>query len=506
MVKKEAVGVVISTFEGPSPSNLSFVVTSEEAVPVRKDQFVSIPFEDGELIARITNLRKTNKYYERAESVKHYGEKAGMSNLFPIDSWQYLIADALPLGVYKDRIARPTFPVSPGNKVYIVDDAVLGNFLGLEKGGLNIGKVEHHNLDAEISLTSMLRKHLAILSISGGGKSYLTSVLLEELLDRKKNEGRIGVIVFDIHGEYTGFADGLYQEKVGIIDASRIKIPIPKLRISDFFSMMPSLTEAQERELYRIMKPLWDDHWKNANTFDLKEIIEAVEASEETQDATKNALIGKLRKLKNMRLFGPHAEPPIDKLISPGIATIIDLSKIESHMAKQIIVYYLSKELFALRKKGKVPPYLEVVEEAHNFIPEGVSRDRAIARGILETVAREGRKFYASLCLISQRPKRLDNTILSQCNSQIILRITNPYDLKHISESCEGITTDTSNSITTLRVGEAVIIGEAVRHPVFIKVRTRKSPEPAHSTNMEEAAKIFEEKNKNDLADARAFL
>ncbi len=149
------------------------------------------------------------------------------------------------------------------------------------------------------------------------------------------------------------------------------------------------------------------------------------------------------------------------------------------------------------------------LEEAHNFIPEGASSSDVPTKGVFETIAREGRKFLCSLVIISQRPIKLSTTVLSQCNTHIIMRITNPYDLGHIGQSSEGITNNTLKSLTSLQVGEALIVGEAVRYPVFIKVRKRESWEKKAS-NMERQAKEFEEflfSSKKEIKDVKdAFI
>ena len=164
--------------------------------------------------------------------------------------------------------------------------------------------------------------------------------------------------------------------------------------------------------------------------------------------------------------------------MSPGKLTIIDLSREIDKKKKQIILYYFANKLFRARMEhNSVPPFTLVVEEAHQYAPEMASRENALAKNILETIAREGRKFGASVWLISQRPVKLSTTILSQANTHIILRITNPYDLKHIGESSEGLDQNSINMITSLRVGEALIVGEASSYPVFFKVRKRKSQE-----------------------------
>jgi hypothetical protein len=80
----------------------------------------------------------------------------------------------------------------------------------------------------------------------------------------------------------------------------------------------------------------------------------------------------------------------------------------------------------------------------------------------------------ACLCLISQRPKKLSTTALSQTNSKLILNIKNPYDLKHLMDSSEAITKEYTDMISSLGVGEMLLMGNAVNYPVFIKVRERK--------------------------------
>ncbi len=88
-------------------------------------------------------------------------------------------------------------------------------------------------------------------------------------------------------------------------------------------------------------------------------------------------------------------------------------------------------------------------------------------------IAREGRKFMACLCLISQRPKKLSTTALSQCNSKMVLNIKNPYDLKHLMDSSEAITKEYASMISSLGVGEMLLMGNAVNYPVFLEVRER---------------------------------
>ncbi|MBN1940919.1 MAG: ATP-binding protein, partial [Candidatus Diapherotrites archaeon] len=165
-----------------------------------------------------------------------------------------------------------------------------------------------------------------------------------------------------------------------------------------------------------------------------------------------------------------------------------------------------SRRLFYDRRSKTIPPFLLVLEEAHQLVPEKASEENALSRSIIRTIAREGRKFGASLCLVSQRPVQLDTTALSQCNTHIILRITNPYDLKHIGESSEGLDSRATDMITSLRVGEALIVGEATHYPLFFKVRLRKSAESRHEQTLEQSAIDFESASETSDSEAKEFL
>jgi len=113
-----------------------------------------------------------------------------------------------------------------------------------------------------------------------------------------------------------------------------------------------------------------------------------------------------------------------------------------------------------------------VMEEAHNYCPQiGVAK----STGILKTIAAEGRKFGLGLCVVSQRPAKVDKNILSQCTTQIILKVTNPNDLKAISNSIEGLTEGMEEEIRELAIGEALITGGAVAAPMVVKTRVRET-------------------------------
>ena len=507
------IGTVISTPDSPNPAKVSFVVDSSE--PVHRGQFVEMEYSEGTLIALVNNVIKTNRYFERADSVKEF-ESNGLSlnEQFPSSEWEFLVAETRPLGVFTETLTkRSTFPLSPGTKVRIATEKNLKKFFHFEENGLYLGKVEYHETDVKINLTRMLQKHIAILAQSGAGKSYFTSVLLEELLNRKPEQGRIATIVLDVHGEYTSFAEPVtdkkyvdYSSKTKLVNARNIRIGASKLSAGMFSSILPGLSAPQKRDLGRVIQTLQKKMKEGLGPYSLNDLRKELSKDEQVKDATEKVLNSWFAELDSLNLFAETDSPSIEDLVEPGKMTVIDLSDIINLKKKQIMVNYFANKLFFLRRKKSIPPFLLILEEAHQFIPQNVSKEGAISRSILETIAREGRKFGASLCLISQRPIQLSTTILSQCNTNIILRITNPYDLKHIGESAEGMDSRSLDMITVLRVGEALILGEATGFPLFFKVRKRNSMESKHEKSLEDSAKEFESNAEEKENEARQFL
>jgi len=458
----------------------------------------------------VDNIIKTNRYYARAESVV---EAENLEGLFPIDEWEFLMGEATPLGVIADVVRRPTLPPSPGALVEEVDRKLLSSFLGLSEDGITIGNVLHHDIPASFSLNKLFQKHLAILAMSGAGKSYLTSVMIEELLNRSREQGRPSLVIFDVHGEYVGFAEkppSGYEDFSGRCIAVRdVVIPAPELSAREISLFVP-MSPAQVSELSKLLKEM------EGKRYNFEELADYVSRSK-INPKTKEALVRWLVDLHSTGLFGEEEkiiawrenEKPevyrLRELLRPGVGVIIDLSKYIDAKSRHIIALWIAKKIFNMRRRDEIPPTIIFLEEAHNFIPEGVSREAAPAKSIFETIAREGRKFLCSLVVISQRPLRLSTTVLSQCNTHIIMRITNPYDLRHIAESSEGITGRTLDSITTLQVGEALVVGEASRYPVFIRVRERRSWEKK-SADMESEAKRFEERMEGEEAEREDYM
>jgi hypothetical protein len=496
-------GTVISTFDSPTTNAFSFVISNNS---VRKGQFVQTKTEDGLLIGMVVEVTRANRYFERPESVAEYEKEAPISSSFPTEEWEYIVANVRPFGIFeKNALMRNTFPAAPGQKVFSADDETLGKFLGFADNGMNVGSIPNHNVEAKVGMNKLFQKHLAVLALSGAGKSYTTSVILEELLDRKKEDGRVATVVIDPHGEYASFKNGEYANRTTVIKGEDIRIAFMGVSPYTLAEWMPNATAPQRREMVRVICDMKKEADEKRTFPNLNDLIDKIESSSISENI-RLPLLAWISEIRRLGIIGRRDNPKIEEIALPGRLTVLDISDIDDLRKKQIIVSYFARKLFSLRKKGEIPPFVLFVEEAHNFVPESVKMESCLSKGIIEKIAREGRKFGASMCLISQRPVRLSTTALSQCNTTIIMRVTNPYDVDHIGRSCEAMDKGMLQSITTLRVGEALIIGEAVNHPVFFKVRRRRSQESLKGRSMEDMAKEFEGRDEKKVLKVEAFL
>ncbi len=152
--------------------------------------------------------------------------------------------------------------------------------------------------------------------------------------------------------------------------------------------------------------------------------------------------------------------------------TILDLSGIPSEIMSSIsgtllkIVY--DGLFWGVNTKvgGKSQPLLIVLEEAHSYLKSG---ENSISSRTVQMIAKEGRKYGVGLLLVTQRPSELDETVLSQCGTMIALRMNNSKDRGHIKSAVQDELQSMVDLLPSLRTGEALISGEAVKIPSRVK-------------------------------------
>jgi DNA helicase HerA-like ATPase len=149
--------------------------------------------------------------------------------------------------------------------------------------------------------------------------------------------------------------------------------------------------------------------------------------------------------------------------------TIVDLSGIPSEILN-VVVSVLCRMTFDLALYAdRAMPMMLVCEEAHRYVPQNPDLGFEPTKRALARIAKEGRKYGVSLCVVSQRPSELAAEILSQCNTTFALRLTNQKDQDYVrsimSESALGLL----DFLPSLRNAEAIAVGEGVSVPVRIR-------------------------------------
>ena len=180
--------------------------------------------------------------------------------------------------------------------------------------------------------------------------------------------------------------------------------------------------------------------------------------------------------------------------------SILDLSAVPSSITQAIsgsILKIIYDALFwgqATRVGGKMQPLLIVLDEAHAYLKAG---EDSISSRTVQSISKEGRKYGVGLLLVTQRPSELDETVLSQCGSIVALRMTNSKDKAHVSAAMQDELREMADILSSLRTGEAIVSGEAVRIPSRIKFfqspNAHKSADPIASKLWTQIAPAAEE-------------
>lgn len=344
----------------------------------------------------------------------------------------------------------------------------------------------------EIPVNEVAATHLAILASTGSGKSYTASVLLEEML---KPATRASVLVFDPHGEYDSLdqmcdhpdfegADG-YRPSVEIRQPDQLSVKLADLTYADFHSIL----DPTER-MSSVLSDAYDD-LRGEDAFTIQELEDACHRNHPSGEAS--GLKWRInRNLRQSDFFDAYDRLDLDALVNPGQVTVLRLDGL-SQRDQQVMAAVLLRKLYAGREAVVVGdpddvqtpiehPVFTLFEEAHRFAPDGDSQ----ALSIIRQINSEGRKFGIGTGLISQRPSKLDQTVLSQCGTQITMQIKNPNDQQAIRDSVESASAAVLDELPGLTKGQAILSGDAVNTAVLTKIRGRHTEHIAESLSADQ--------------------
>lgn len=417
------------------------------------------------------------------------------------------------IGYFSKRLGdfiNPRIPPDPGDSVKLASAETLADMLSPKRlgdtGSAHIGSLltrAPNEVPVVLSVKDVVSTHLAILASTGSGKSYTAGVLIEEML---RPYNRAAVLIVDPHGEYKTMSsiqgdeqfsapDG-YRPEVQLFTPEKIKVRFSTLTEGDVKYLLPEGTSDKMLHfLSQAFRSLTDrlraegkrDYLYNYQ--DLREEVAKQQYGKEDQSAGDGGNVSSIQGLlwrldsrfdRPDSIFHAHEHIELGDLYRPGRVTILDLSDIEQSL-QQVIVGTLLRRVNKAREltvrehvdKGENflnYPVFTLLEEAHRFAPAGAS---VVSTHVLKQILSEGRKFGVGIGLITQRPGKLDQDVLSQCMTQIIMRIVNPIDQQTIAQSVEGAGRTMLAELPALTKGQAIISGVGINTPVMCRIRPR---------------------------------
>lgn len=492
--------------------HFTFIANPKRGLP-RFGEFLMVKNRDGdEVLAILKSVRNINWLMEAGKGSYDYVEKT--VNVFSrgvLDKSEAILATAKVVGVLRrangeflNRPAPNRVPIKPGERVYLAKDEDLEKIFS--RGHIRIGRlIARKSIEVGLDANRLVSRHFAVLAVTGAGKSNTIAVLTREIVNNVNGT----VVILDPHGEYVRLSwPGARVNPIkATIDPGRIRpgelagmlgIAENATQQRRFLSIAyytvkhemieEGLTPGGREFLERLRDKVED--WIKASENNMKEItyidhrgrpvMRKLKANDRDSLIRVSDYINEF--LRDFEEFiGPN---DLLSELKPGFANVINLSGMEEEQMIALASFLLRgimktrveyirvsdrKEMRRIAEEypALTKPLLVIVEEAHIFAPRNEGNP---ASKWLGKIAREGRKFGIGLGIVSQRPKKLDDDILSQTNTKIILKLVEPNDQRYVQQASEQISEDLLGDIASLGVGEAVVVGYAITIPVMVKI------------------------------------
>jgi len=372
-----------------------------------------------------------------------------------------------------------------------------------QAASIKIGSLfQEDSVPARLLVDDLLAKHFLVVGSTGSGKSSAVTCILQRLLS---DHAHAHVVILDIHNEYSAAFGGLvepisldtfslpfwmldfpemcaalvqrdahYDAEVEILSDA---VVVAKKRYNDSAtSRSGALRKAEANVVITVDTPTpfrmsdvvsWLDEQlgrleRTQFTLPYRRLKQRIEGL--VSDQRYGFMFGSLSVQDTMgevlaRLFRvPGEGRPI---------SVIDLSTVPPEIL-DVVISVISRLAFdlAVWSKGGLPMLL-VCEEAHRYAPAG---DKFVpTRQALSRIAKEGRKYGLSLALVTQRPSELDATILSQCGTAIVLRLSSEKDQEVIRGSTYEGLVDLVDFLPLLGDREAIVLGQGVSMPMRVR-------------------------------------
>ncbi len=507
----------IGTTKGPGESAGDFtIVTPDREGAVKIGEFIYY-WDDVEdvrrrIFGRVASRTHLKLYPDAfmADPATPPGEVARILGFESADSELYEVNVSI-MGHFSETMGfvNPRIAPRPGLPVYLAEPQTLAQILSSknpgETGAVHVGSLLTR-ADGEVPVSmdadEFANTHLAIIAGTGAGKSYLAGVIVEELL-RPNNAA--AVLIIDPHEEYDTLdqipnisafrrsdPEIEYRPEVKIFREGEFVVRRNVMHHDDILYLLGDVSTPQRVIARRALGSLRNKNWIFDDLLGAVEKVDVARLSggrsdqdgQEDYRSSKQALTFKLQDTLGRRgAFDDYKHTDMQALLRPGRCSVLQVGGMDRR-SQQIVVATILRRAFEGRqqtKRGETDPQDELhvpfpifvlIEEAHRFAPPGGG---VATSNLLAEILAEGRKFGMGIGLITQRPGKLDQDVLSQCMTQCIMRIVNPVDQNAVASAVESMGRDLLAELPALSKGQAIVSGGAVNTTVLCRVRQRET-------------------------------
>lgn len=461
------------------------------------------------IYAYVGRLRMKSEYNkERGITIDESNEGRILeADLFGEAEWFSKIEEGKEEWILSFERGVAQFPL-PTQKIYLTPSTEL-KFIygGISESSIVIGEhVGSANTPCLANLNELIGKHTAILGSTGSGKSGCVAAILHAILDfgkqKELEKWNPQIIILDPHNEYS---KAFFSQKTYSTDDDNFKLPYWLLTYSETLALILGKTQFVATSQANIVKKaLLDSRITGAKKikldekkiiidspipYDFLEFFKAIKADRDTLIPSKqdshNSIIDKIENLLNdgrLKFLFENWDGSNDPLLNivkqfinlESPIKIVDLSGVPNEIAG-ICSAVIARTLFNFKvwetsEERQNNPLLLVCEEAHRYVPNTGEAQYEAAQDAIKRVAKEGRKYGLGLFLVSQRPSEIETTVLSQCNSWIVLRLTNDTDREQVKSILPDSLSGLTKILSGLRRREALFVGQAAMLPSRIMI------------------------------------
>lgn len=523
----------------PTISDLSRVFAGENYPIGQFGSIIKVHFGRRSIYGLVSRLRmKADYQLEKGLPVASSDERIIEADLFGEGEWRRKSEDEFAL---KFERGIATYPL-PQQTIYLTPKSELRFIYGDAKGAvIQLGEhVGSGGAPCYAELNELLGKHTAILGSTGAGKSGTVAAVIHSILERGQvanhEHWHPQIIILDPHNEY-GKAFPAHQRLS--TDEGSLKLPYWLLDLEESLSLFIGKTEFAATSQSNIVKnaliavreqaavqlgldknqltvdsPIpyaigdssgLDNFGKKDDDLYTTGLIGAINQQRPPNKAQKdhedyNKVIRKIDsllkdgRLKFMMESWDGTEDPLPTIVNQFLTQkttvqIVDLSGVPNEVAG-VASAAIARIVFQLKvwqteAERQNSPVLLVCEEAHRYVPNRGEAQYEAAQSAIRRIAKEGRKYGVGLLLVSQRPSEVEATVLSQCNSWIVLRITNDADREHVRSVLPDSMSGLTKMLSGLRRQEAIFVGQAATLPTRVMIRSLSDDQLPRSNDVD---------------------